>query len=149
MLVRKNRLLSPGQVSVLWLVGAAGKAQDLEHVCEGTAISRFSDEDGTAQEKHQERDPQAHSWDYIAQLKAEVLLDVGHTSQRKNGPQVDAPVEPVEEPACRLWSSVFNLQSQKAHCVRQHGTVKHTNSVQNSYHLDRNFFFLNYKHNFL
>lgn len=86
MLVRKDMLLSPEQVSVLWLVGAAGKAQNLEHVCEGTAISRFSDEDGTAQEKHQERDPEAHSWDYIAQFKAEILLNVGHASQRKNGP---------------------------------------------------------------
>lgn len=124
-------LLSPKQVSVFWPMGAAGKAQDLEHVCEGTAISRFSDEDGAAQEKHQERDPEAHSWDYIAQLKAEVLLDVGHASQRKNGPQVDAPVEPVEEPACCLWSSVFNLQSQKAHCVRQHVTVKQSKGVQN------------------
>lgn len=123
-LVRKGILLSPEQVCVLWPVGAAGKGQDLEHVCEGTAIGRFSDEDGTAQEKHKERDPEAHSWDYIAQLKTQILLDVGHASQRKNGPQVDAPVEPVEEPACCLWSSVFNLQSQKAHCVREHSTVK-------------------------
>lgn len=116
--VMKGLLLSPEQVRVLWLVGAAGKAQDLEHVCEGTAISRLSDEDGTAQEKHQEGDPEAHSWDYVAQLKAEVLLDVGHTSQRQNGPQVDAPVEPVEEPARCLWSPVFHLQSHKTHRVR-------------------------------
>lgn len=124
-------LLSPEQVSVLWLVRAAGKAQNLEHVCEGTAISRFSDEDGTAQEKNQERDPEAHSWDYIAQFKAEILLNVGHAPQRKNGPQVDAPVEPVEESACCLWSSVLNLQSQKAHCVRQHVTVRQSITVQN------------------
>lgn len=110
-------------------MGAAGKAQDLEHVCEGTAISRFSDEDGTAQEKHQERDPQAHGWDDIAQLEAEILLDVGHTTQRKNSPQVNAPVEPVEEPACCLWSPVFNLQ-HKALCVRQHVTVRQNKGVQ-------------------
>lgn len=109
--------LSPEQVSVFWLVGAAGKAQDLEHVCEGTAISRLGDEDGTAQQKHKERDPQAHSWDYIAQLKTEILLDVGHSSQGKNGSQVDAPVEPVEEPACCLWSPVFNLQPQKNNVI--------------------------------
>lgn len=109
---------------------AAGKAQDLEHVCEGTAISRFSDEDGTAQEKHQERNPQADGWDDIAQLEAEILLDVGHTTQRKNGPQVNAPVEPVEEPACCLWSPVFNLQQHKALCVRQHVTVRQNKGVQ-------------------
>lgn len=131
MLARKDMLLSPEQVSVLWLVGAAGKAQDLEHVCEGTAISRLRNEDGTAHEEHQERDPEAHGWDYIAQLKAEILLDVGHTAQRKNGPQVDAPVEPVEEPACCLWSSVLHLQAQKAHCVRQRVTAKQSNGVQN------------------
>lgn len=108
---------------------AAGKAQDLEHVCEGTAISRFSDEDGTAQEKHQERNPQADGWDDIAQLEAEILLDVGHTTQRKNGPQVNAPVEPVEEPACCLWSPVFNLQQHKALCVRQHVTVRQYNII--------------------
>lgn len=128
--IMNDMLLSPEQVSVLWFVGAAGKAKDLEHVCEGTAIGRFSDEDGTAQEKHQERDSEARSWDYIAQLKAEILLDVGYTSQRKNGPQVDAPVEPVEEPAGRLWSPVFNLQSHKANSVRHHVTVRQSNRVQ-------------------
>lgn len=140
-LVRKYMPLSPGQVSVLRLVKAAGKAQDLEHVCEGTAISGFSDEDRTAQEKHQERDPQAHSWDYIAQLKAEILLDVGHPSQRQNGPQVDAPVEPVEEPARRLWSSVFNLQTQKARSVK-HVTVKQTVYKIDIIWIETPFFFL-------
>lgn len=131
MLARKDVLLSPEQVGVLWLVGAAGKAQDLEHFCEGTAISRLGNEDGTAQEEHQERDPEAHSWDYIAQLKADILLDVGHSAQREDGPQVDAPVEPVEEPACCLRSSVLHLQAQKAHSVRQRVTAKQSNGVQN------------------
>lgn len=79
-------LLSPEQVSILWFVGAAGEAQDLKHICEGAAISRLHDEDSTAQQKDQEGDPQAHSGNDIAQFKAEVLLDVGHTSERQDCP---------------------------------------------------------------
>lgn len=77
--------LSPEQVRLLWFLGTADEAQDLEHICEGTAISRLGDEDSTAQEKDQEGDPKAHSGNDVADLKAEVLLDVGHTSQREDG----------------------------------------------------------------
>ena len=76
--------LSPEQVGFLWFLGTAGVAQDLEHICEGAAISRLGDEDSTAQEKHQEGDPEAHSGNDVAHLKADVLLDVGHASQRHN-----------------------------------------------------------------
>lgn len=79
-------MLSPEQVRFLWFLGAAGEAQDLEHICEGTTISSLGDENSTAQQKHHEGDSKAHSGNDIAQLKAEVLLDVGHTSQRQDGP---------------------------------------------------------------
>lgn len=78
--------LSPEQVRFLWFLGAECEAQDLEHICKGAAISRLGDEDRTAQEKDQEGDPEAHSGNDIAHLKAYVLLDVGHTSQRQDGP---------------------------------------------------------------
>lgn len=77
--------LSPEQVGLLRFLGTAGEAQNLEHICEGTAISGFGDEDGTAQEKDNKGDPEAHSGNDVADLKAEVLLDVGHTSQRQDG----------------------------------------------------------------
>lgn len=103
--------LSPEQVRLLWFLGTAGEAQDLEHICEGAAISRLGDEDSAAQEKDQEGHPEAHGGNDVAEPKAEVLLDVGHTSQRQDGSQVDAPVEPVEESARGLGSSVFDLRS--------------------------------------
>lgn len=77
--------LSPEQIRLLWFLGAAGKAQDLEHICEGAAISRLGDEHSTSQEKDQEGDPEAHSGNDVADLKADVLLDVGHASQRQDG----------------------------------------------------------------
>lgn len=80
-----DMLFSPEQVSILWFLGAAGKAQDLEHVWKSTAISRLFDEDRMAKEKDQEGDTEAHSRDDIAQLKADVLLDVSHTAQRQDG----------------------------------------------------------------
>lgn len=91
-------------------LGAACGAQNLEHVGEGASISRLGDEDGAAHQEHQERDPEARCGDDVAQVKAEVLLDVGHAPQRQDGPQVDAPVEPVEESARGLRSSVFDLE---------------------------------------
>lgn len=105
-------LLSPEQVGFLWFLGAAGEAQDLGHICEGAAISRLGDEDGSAQEKDQEGDSEAHCWDDVAKPKAVILLDVGHTTQRQDGSQINAPVEPVEKSACGLWSSVFDLRLQ-------------------------------------
>lgn len=77
--------LSPEQARLLRFLGTAGEAQDPEHFCEGTAISGLGDEDGAAQEEDHERDPEAHSWNDVADLKADVLLDVGHTSQRQDG----------------------------------------------------------------
>lgn len=91
---------------------AAGESQDFEHLREGAAVCRLGDEDGAAQEKDHEGDAKAHCWDDVAQLKVDVLLDEGDTSQRQDGSQVDAPVKPVEEPARGLWSSVFDLRSQ-------------------------------------
>lgn len=58
----------------------AGKAQDLEHVSEGTAISWLGDEDSAAQEEDKEGDPEAHCWDDVAKGKTYVLLDVGHAT---------------------------------------------------------------------
>lgn len=78
-------MLWPEQVRLLWFWGAAGEAQDLEHVGEGAAISRLGDENGTSQEKDQEGDPEAHSGNDVAELKADILLDVGHTSKRQDG----------------------------------------------------------------
>lgn len=97
---------------LLWFLGTAGEAQDLEHIREGAAVGRLGDEDGATQEKDEERHPEAHSGNAVAEHKVHVLLDVGHTSQRQDGSQVDAPVEPVKEPPCGLWSSVFDLRSQ-------------------------------------
>lgn len=71
----------PEQVRFLGFLGKAGKAQDFEHICERAAISRLGDEHSSAQEKDQERDPKAHCWNNVANLKADILLDVGHTSQ--------------------------------------------------------------------
>lgn len=76
----------PGQVRLCWLLGATSEAQDLGHICKGTAISRLGDEDSTAHKKDQEGHPKAHSGNYIALLEADILLDVGHTSQRQYGP---------------------------------------------------------------
>lgn len=78
-------LLSPEQVRFLGFLRPAGEAQDLDHICESTAISRLGDEDGSAQEKDQERDPETNCWNDVAKLKTDILLDVGHTSQRKDG----------------------------------------------------------------
>lgn len=103
-------MLSPKQVRFFGLFGPAGEAQDLSHVCEGAAIGRLGDEDGPAEEKDEERDPEAHCWDDVAQLEAEILLDVGYASQRQDCSQVNAPVEPVEKSACGLWSPVFDLR---------------------------------------
>lgn len=77
--------LSPEHVRLLWCLGAAGKAQDLEEICEGAAISRFGDEDSPAQEENKEGDPEAHSGNDVAEHEADVLLDVGHPSQRQDG----------------------------------------------------------------
>lgn len=86
-LTRKgDTVLLPEQVRFLWFLRAADEAQDLEHICEGTTISWLCDENSTAQQKHQEGDPKAHGGNDIAQLKVEVLLDVGHTSQGQDGP---------------------------------------------------------------
>lgn len=79
-----NRSLSPKQVGLLWFLWTAGEAKDLEHIWEGTAISRLVDEDSTSQEKDQEGHSKAHSGNDVAKLKAEILLDVGHTSQRQD-----------------------------------------------------------------
>lgn len=106
----RDQQRSPEQVWLLGFLRAAGEAQDLEHVREGAAIGRLGDEDRAAQEEDQEGDSQAHGGDDVAQLEAEVLLDVGHTPQGQDGSQVDAPVEPVEEPARGLRSSVFHLK---------------------------------------
>lgn len=104
-------LLSPEQARLLRFLGAAGETQDLEHICEGAAVGGLGDEDGAAQVEDQEGDPETRGGDDVAELEAEVLLDVGNTSQRHDGSQVDAPVEPVEESARGLWSSVFDLRS--------------------------------------
>lgn len=100
----------PQQGGFLGFLGPAGEVQDLEHVGEGAAICWLGDEHRPAQEKDQEGDAQTDGRDDVAQLEAEVLLDVGHAPQGQDGPQVDAPVEPVEEPARGLWAFVFDLQ---------------------------------------
>lgn len=105
----RGRLL-PRRVGRGRFLGAACGAQDPEHVGEGAAIGGLGDEDGSAHEEDEEGDAQAHGGDDVAQVEAEVLLDVGHAPQREDGPQVDAPVEPVEEPARRLRSSVLDLK---------------------------------------
>ncbi len=111
--LHKNEVpLSPEQVMLLWFLGTAGETQDLEHIREGAAVSRLGDEDGATQEKDEEGHPEARGGNAVAEHKVYVLLDVGHTSQRQDGSQVDAPVEPVKEPSCGLWSSVFDLRSQ-------------------------------------
>lgn len=73
--------LSPKQIRLLGFLGTASEAQNLEHICESAAISRLGDEDSSAKEKDQEGHPEAHGGNDVAKLKAEVLLDVGHTSQ--------------------------------------------------------------------
>lgn len=70
--------LLPKQVRFLWFLGAACKGQNLEHVGKSASISRLGDEDGTAHKKNQKRDPEAHSGYDVSQLKADVLLNVGH-----------------------------------------------------------------------
>lgn len=105
--------LVPEQVWFHWFLWTAGKSQDLEHVSKGTSISGLVDENHTSQEKDQERDPKAHSRKDVANLKANVLLDVGHTSQWQDSTQVNRPVEPVEKSASGLWSSVFDLRAHK------------------------------------
>lgn len=68
----------PRRVRLRRFLGAACGAQDLEHVGEGASISRLGDEDGAAHQEHQEGDPEAHGGDDVAQVEAEILLDVGH-----------------------------------------------------------------------
>ena len=63
------------------LLGTARIQQDLEHVGEGTAIGRFSDEEGLAAEEDHESDADTHSRDDVASDKADVLLNVGNASQ--------------------------------------------------------------------
>lgn len=103
--------LSPRRDRLRRFLGAAGGAQDLEHVGERAPVGGLGDEDGAAHQEHQEGDPEARGGDDVAEVEAEILLDVGHAPQRQDGPQVDAPVEPVEESARRLWSSVFDLKN--------------------------------------
>lgn len=103
------KLFLPKQVGLLWFLWTAGIAKDLEHVWKGTSVSRLGDENSTPQEKDKEGHPKAHSGDDVAEFKAEILLDVGHKSQRQYGSKVDAPVEPVEKSPRGLGSSVFNL----------------------------------------
>lgn len=103
------KLFLPKQVGLLWFLWTAGKAQDLEHVREGTAVSRLGNENSASQEKDQEGHPEAHGGDDVAELEAEILLNVGHASQWQYGSKVDAPIEPVEESTSGLGSSVFDL----------------------------------------
>lgn len=93
------------------LLGAAPVRQDLEHVGEGAAVGGLGDEDAQAAEEGEEGDADADGGDGVAAHEAHVLLDVGHAAQREEGPQVDAPVEPVEEPARGFRAAVFNLQA--------------------------------------
>ena len=114
--------------------GATGEAQDLEHLCEGAAVRGLGDEDGAAQQEHQEGDAEAGGGDDVAQLKAVVLLDVGHAAQGDDGPQVDAPVEPVEEAPGGLWASVLHLHAHTSESTRMHThthTRTHTHTISN------------------
>lgn len=108
---------SPEQVRFFGFLGTEGVSQDLEHICEGTAISRLGYEDSTTKQKDQEGDPEAHGRNDVAELEAEVLLDVGYPAQRQDGSQVNAPVKPVEESARSLWSSVFDLEDNRNNVI--------------------------------
>jgi hypothetical protein len=61
-------------------LGAAGVGQDLEHICEGTAIRGLGDEDTLAAEKDHESHGHADRGDQVTSKKAHVLLYVGNSS---------------------------------------------------------------------
>lgn len=103
----------PKQVRLLGFWGATSKAQYLEHIGESAAVSRLGDKNCAAQEENEEGNPKAHGGNDVAELKAEILLDIGYTSQWQDGTEVNAPVEPIEESACGFRSSVFYLLDNK------------------------------------
>lgn len=94
-------------------LGAAGIGEDSEHVCEGTAIRRFGDEEALPTQEHHEGDANADRGDAVADHKAHVLLDVCNPSQGQDGSQINAPVKPIKKSSCGFWTPVFDLEKIK------------------------------------
>lgn len=90
-------------------VGAAGIAEDPEHVGEGAAIGGFGDEEALPTQEDHEGDADADRGDAVADDKADVLLDVGDASQGQDGSQIDAPIKPIEKSSRGFRTPVFDL----------------------------------------
>lgn len=100
---------SPEQTWFFWPASTEGRGQDPEHAAEGTAVCRFGYKYRFAQNKYDEGYPQADSRDDVANKEANILLNIGYSTQREDRSQIDAPVEPVKEPPRCLWTSILHL----------------------------------------
>lgn len=82
----------------------------IQHSEDSTASSWLCDKDGGSQKEDYKRQGQADSRNGIANQEVHILLDEGNHQQRKDSPNVNAPVEPVEETSGSFLTTVCHLQ---------------------------------------
>lgn len=111
-------LPSPEQTWFFWPAATEGRAQDSEHVTEGTAICRFGYKNRFAQSKDDEGHTKADGRDDVANKEANILLNIRYSTQRENRSKINTPVEPVKEPTRCLRTSILYLW--------EHTSQKHT-----------------------
>lgn len=96
------------------LATAAFLEGQLEHGVDLTASRRLCDKGGGSQEEDDDGQGQAASRDGIANKEVHILLDEGNHQQRDHSPNINAPVEPVEETSGGIPATVRHLQIFKS-----------------------------------
>lgn len=87
--------------------------KNFKHVCEGTTIRRFCDEETLTTYENHEWNPNANRWDTISNNEAHILLNVCNASQRENSSQINAPIKPIKKSSCGFWTPIFDLENIK------------------------------------
>lgn len=86
---------------------------------DSTSSSWLCDKDGGSQKEDYKGQGQADSRNGVANQEVHILLDEGNHQQRKHSPNVNAPVEPVEETSGSFLATVCHLQWGKKYIYRE------------------------------